>query len=106
MTVTSDHEEITYDEFPVTMLAVLPGEYTITQTLASGEEAIVDFYVRIAENQSDFYHDYGVLSDPIIPNTTENVETNKDTIDIIYYLMGVLLVLLLIEWGIHYNEHY
>ncbi len=107
LTITVDHseEEVTYQEFPVILTADQPGTYEITQILASGEEVSVNFFVRVAENQSNFYHDYGFLSNPIIPNTSEEADANQDTLDIVYYLMAALILLLLIEWGLHYNEH-
>jgi hypothetical protein len=105
LTVASEEETTTYDSFPVTMDAELPGEYTVTQTLASGDNVSIEFFVRVPENQSNFDHDYGVLSDPIIPQTNVNADANVDTIDIIYYLAGAMILLMLIEWGLHYNEH-
>lgn len=107
VSMTIEHNENTsnYDAFPVTLSAVTPGEYTVTQSLASGEDVTVDFFVRVPENQSNLYHDYGVLSDPIIPADTASVDANQDTIDIIYYLAGAMILLMIIEWGLHYNEH-
>lgn len=105
MTITIGEIVESYDQFPVTIIASEPGEYSVTQTMVFGEEVTVDFFVRIAENQSNFDYDYGVLSDPIIPNTGGSEDTEQDTIDIMPYLMGALLLLMIIEWGLHYNEH-
>ncbi len=105
MTIESGGEETIYDTFPVSIVAHAPGAYEVTQTLASGEQATVNFFVRLAENQSNFDHDYGVLSNPVTPNTSGTVDANQDTLDLIYIVMGILIVLMLIEWGIHYNEH-
>ena len=105
MTVTHNDEVSQYIDFPVTLIAKTPGEYTINQILASGEESTVDFFVRIDRTQCDFDYDYGVLSDPIIPASSDAVDAELDTIDIIYYLTGALLLLMLVEWRLHYNEH-
>jgi Ca-activated chloride channel homolog len=105
MTIESETETVTHNTFPVNYVADTPGTYTITQSLASGEQAQVEFFVRIAEAQSDFTHDFGTLSNPVLNNTGGPIDANPDTLDIIYYLIGFLIVLLLIEWGLHYNEH-
>ncbi len=106
ITVETSGEATQYDTFPVTFEATTPGEYRITQTLPSGAEPTVDFFVRIEANQSNFDYDYGVLSDPIVPaNTTPTDDGNRDTTDLIYILMGSMILIMLIEWGLHYNEH-
>jgi Ca-activated chloride channel homolog len=105
MTVSYDEHEHLYDNFPVSFIAEQQGNYKITQSLASGEQVSVDFFVRIAKNQSNFDHDFGTLSNPVISNPGNNIDANQDTLDIIYILMGLIIVLLLIEWGLHYNEH-
>ncbi|AIO18048.1 hypothetical protein KQ51_00144 [Candidatus Izimaplasma bacterium HR1] len=102
-TISSKDGDIQYDDFPLRLIAQKPGEYSITQTLASGEEATKDYFIRVDRSQSDFDYDYGVLSDPNTPTEAQNV--NRDTIDIIAYLTGVLMLLMIIEWGLHYNEH-
>lgn len=101
------HEDdvTSYTSFPVSFIADKPGKYTVTQNLASGESMSVDFFVRIADNQSNFDYDYGILSNPIVANTGTDVDADQDTLDIVYILAALLIVLLLIEWGLHYNEH-
>lgn len=102
-TISSKEGEIEYDSFPLRLTAQEPGEYRITQTLSSGEEASKDFFIRVDKKQSDFDYDYGVLSDPITPSEAQDL--NRNTVDIIFYLTGVFMLLMLIEWGVHYREH-
>lgn len=104
-TISYQDEQTQYDEFPISIEAEKPGEYSVTQTLASGEEATVEFFIRVDRQQSNFDHDFGVLSDPIVPASTGAVNANKDTINLLYYLTGALMLLMLIEWRLHYNEH-
>lgn len=103
--ILHEDEMTAYQSFPVSFVAENPGKYKVTQHLASGESASVDFFVRIADNQSNFDYDYGILSNPIVTNTGTDVDANQDTLDIVYILAALLIVLLLIEWGLHYNEH-
>jgi Ca-activated chloride channel homolog len=105
MTIQSPNGETTYDTFPVSFRAETPGSYTITQQLALGEISSVDFFVRIPENQSNFNYNYGLLSSPLVSNGSENVDASQDTMDLIYILVAVLIVIMLIEWRLHYNEH-
>jgi Ca-activated chloride channel homolog len=105
MTLSHEGQQSTYTQFPVNLVLENPGTYTINQSLASGETASVDFFVRIARNQSDFTYNHGALSNPVITNPGIDTDASQDTLDIIYYLVAILLVFLLIEWGLHYNEH-
>jgi Ca-activated chloride channel homolog len=105
MRITYDGQTTIYNDFPVNLTLDRPGTYTITQTLVNGEEVSVGFYVRIARNQSDLSFVHEPLSNPIVTNSGDNIDANHDTLDIIYYLVGFLMLLLLIEWGLHYNEH-
>jgi Ca-activated chloride channel homolog len=105
MTLESLTQLIEYNNYPVEYIARTPGLYEVTQYLATGDTQSLQFFVRIAENQANFYHDYGTLLDPIRPSVTGDIDIRNDTLDIIMYLVGVMMVLLLIEWGLHYNEH-
>jgi Ca-activated chloride channel homolog len=105
MILTSDSEEVLYEVFPISYIADKPGSYTVTQLLASGEEVSVEYFVRIAKNQSNFDYDHGILLSPVTPNTADVDDVNQDTLDIIYYIVGLLIILMLIEWGLHYREH-
>jgi len=98
-------ETSTYNQFPVNVSLDNPGTYSITQTLATGEQSTVDFFVRIDRNQSDFTYNHGALANPIIGNTGGESDASQDTLDIINYLIAILIVLFLIEWGLHYNEN-
>jgi Ca-activated chloride channel homolog len=105
MTLSNKSDTLTFNQFPVNVKLDQVGTHTITQSLASGETASVDFFVRVARNQSDFTYNYGALSNPVITNTSGDSDASQDTLDIIYYLIIILIVFLLIEWGLHYNEN-
>jgi Ca-activated chloride channel homolog len=105
MTLSHDGETSTFNQFPVNVSLDKPGTYSITQTLATGELANVDFFVRIDRSQSDFTYNHGALSNPIVSNAGGEIDASQDTLDIINYLIIVLILLFLIEWGLHYNEH-
>jgi Ca-activated chloride channel homolog len=103
--VEFETNDVLYDEFPIDFVVEKPGVYSVTQTIVSGDRATIEFFVRIAEDQSDFQNDYGVLLDPIRPNTGVEIDVTNDALDIVVYLAGILMFLMIVEWGLHYYEH-
>jgi Ca-activated chloride channel homolog len=106
MALTSDSETVNFLAIPSTLDIKEPGAYTVTQTLVTGEQVSVGFFVRVNSNQSDFTFDHGSLTNPIVPDTLDVVDANQDSFDIIYILAGLMVILLVIEWGLHFYEQH
>lgn len=78
-----------------------PGLHTAAVTTPSGGE-FADFFVHIPENE--------VLCKPHAPMSVALTESTEDAPDAItelwLYIAGVMLLLLILEWGVYYREQY
>lgn len=112
MSVTADYgngeeDELVYTTFPVELATEKSGVYTVMQQTDSGRTVSSSFFVRISEGESAFGRTEDVLVNPITPygNGTDTSVANN-TMDIYVYLIGALLLLLCVEWGLQYREQY
>ena len=111
ISVTADYgegkEEEIYTSFPVEIKAERAGVYTVVQQTNSGRKEEYSFFIRIAQDESVFGKTESVLVNPVTPygNGTDSTVANN-TMSITVYLMGALLLLVCIEWGLQYREQY
>lgn len=93
-------ETIQLDTFPSTLKLTVPGIYTITQTLLSGETLIENFYVKISAVQSDIFQEVEL-------NTLyrEEAEEEEDY-DLLVYFAAALVALLFLEWWLQSREYF
>lgn len=83
------------------------GVHTITQTLKSGETATEKFYVRCNSDESNFGIEGGTLTmDEYEPTGTSTTTRTVANYELLKYIAGALVILLLIEWGLQYREQY
>ncbi len=102
--------ESTYDAFPVRLTVDRPGTYIVTQDLSNGKIRTDRFFVRVAEEESDFSAQGDVLSGDEYQNPygTEagGANVRHDRKEFFKYIAIVLLMLLVIEWGVQYREQF
>ena len=96
-----------YTSFPVEIKAEEAGAYTFTQETNSGRTLNGSFYVRVARNESVFGKTETALVNPVTPygNGTDASVANN-TMSITVYLLGALMLLVCVEWGVQYREQY
>lgn len=93
-------ETIQLDTFPSTLKLTVPGIYTITQTLLSGETLIENFYVKISAVQSDIFQEVEL-------NTLYREETEEEEdYDLLVYFAAALVALLFLEWWLQSREYF
>lgn len=84
-----------------TTVLTATGLHTAVVTTPSGGE-FADFFVHIPENE--------VLCKPHTPMSVALTESSEDAPDAIselwLYIAGVMLLLLILEWGVYYREQY
>lgn len=98
-------EQTVYSVFPVTITAALPGEYTVTQRLTTGEERTDAFFVSAPAAESVFGGEEAALPQPIAIGSGTAKGKSKDY-DIYIYLAAGILALVIIEWGLQSREQY
>lgn len=93
-------ETLLLDTFPSTLKLAVPGIYTITQTLLSGETLIENFYVKISAAQSDIFQEVEL-------NALYREETEEeDDYDLLVYFAAALVALLFLEWWLQSREYF
>lgn len=97
-----------FKDTPVNHKVPTPGIYYLNQKFYDEEDLNERFFVKVARSESDFATIGGVLVGKEYINIEKGIiggNKNKvDFQDIITYLAGGILVLLIIEWGLQYRE--
>ena len=96
---------------PVAVPADAPGLFTVTQTLSGGTVRTDTCFVRIPSGESDFTTPGGVLAAETYQSAPDaegdpTRELKHDTFDFYPYIAGLLLLLLVVEWGVQYREQF
>ena len=92
--------EQSFDEAPATLIADTPGDYTVTQTVISGDPVVDQFFVHIPRSESNLA-EYAEKLPDLYAATTEE-EGNESLI--IWFAIAAL-VLLTAEWLLHTREN-
>lgn len=92
--------EQNFDETPATLVADTPGDYTVTQTVISGDPVVDQFFVHIPRSESNLA-EYAEKLPDLYAATTEE-EGNESLI--IWFAIAAL-VLLTAEWLLHTREN-
>lgn len=85
-----------FETVPAKFDVTVPDIYVASQTLLSGERTSENFFVKIPAQQSNIFRQEDSLTQPIRLSSDENQDY-----DLILYLAGALVGLLLIEWLLH-----
>lgn len=90
-----------FDNFPAEMRLIVPGTYTTTQTLLSGEESVESFYVKIAAAQSNIFPQEDFLDAPTVGKAPPPIDE-----DLITIFAAALVTFLFIEWWLQSREQF
>lgn len=97
------------DGTPIELTLAAPGGYTLMQELPEGKEKILDFFAHVPPEE-------GRVSAPEDGQTLllradaeiqeEQHEPEKQYFNPLRFLAGILLVLMILEWGMYHREKY
>ena len=93
--------EVTHVRMPATYVADMPGVYTVSQVMADETVRTTEYFVRLAAEESDITASGGAL--PEIEGTNAPVSYEKE---ITWWIVVLLLVLIVVEWGLQYREQF
>lgn len=97
----NDKNETIVKEFPEKIVLFMPGTYTVTQQLLSGEKITESFYVKISADQSDIFREVDDLTVPV------RVRIERETdYGLSVFVAAVLVALLFLEWWLQSRENF
>jgi len=99
LSLVGPETRVDYETLPVNHKVSVPGVYTATQVLISGEEAVENFYVKISQNESNTELSVDVLTNPFF-----YTEEDNNDLDLVFYFAIALVCLLFIEWWLKSRE--
>lgn len=103
-TVTGSEENAVaanYVRMPAEYVAEQPGLYEVNQVMADESVRTMEYFVRLSPEESDITAAGGIL--PELEGTSEIVSYEKE---ITWWIVAVLLVLIVVEWGLQYREQF
>ena len=101
LSVDSPAGKVEFTQLPASMVATIPGDYTVTQTNMSGAPVVDQFFVHIPNKESNISR-----TEERLP-TLYAESTEKETMqDLIIWFASAALALLLIEWILHSRESF
>ena len=99
-----------FKDTPINHEVTTPGIYKVTQKFSDKLDLVEEFYVRVHKEESNFAEVGGILAGKEYINLEKGIvggnRNKNDFQDIITYIAGVVLVLLIIEWGLQYREFF
>lgn len=99
MKVTYPGGEIVPDSYPAKVQLSVPGLYTVTQEVISGESVSNNVYVKIAASESNVKREYDTLTKPYVPK-----DDKTEDLDLLIYFASALVALLFIEWWLQSRD--
>lgn len=93
-------EKAEFTEFPAELPVTTPGVYTLTHESLRGESIIEQFYVKIANSESNITREVDAL--PVL-NITRKHE--REDMDILIYLAAAMVAILFIEWWLQSRSY-
>ena len=97
--VTGPGTNETLKTFPGSIKLSVPGTYTVSQTVLSGDPVIEEFYVKIPSEESNICLRVDTLENPYF---YQEVETSD--LDLLVYFACAMVALLFIEWWLKSRE--
>ncbi len=92
--------DFTFTEFPAQLTLSLPGSYQLSQTTRAGKDVTTTVYVRVPRAESDIFAEEGAITGPYY-----EVDESDYYRDLLLYLAGALVFLLLLEWYLQHKEN-
>ena len=92
--------DLTFTEFPAQLTLSLPGSYQLSQTTRAGKDVTTTVYVRVPRAESDIFAEEGAITGPYY-----EVDESDYYRDLLLYLAGALVFLLLLEWYLQHKEN-
>lgn len=89
-----------FDTFPASMTLSVPGIYTLTQSLLSGDEIVENFYVKVPSSQSDLLREVELKTPYVEDNSREAIY------DLLIWLAATAVALLFVEWWLQSREYF
>lgn len=99
LTVKGYDTDLTLTQFPAQLKLSLPGSYRLSQTTRAGKAVSTTVYVRVPRAESDIFAEEGVITGPYY-----EVDESDYYQDLLLYLAGALVFLLLLEWYLQHKE--
>ncbi len=90
---------VEYKTFPATMVATLPGAYSLNQTTYFGVEVNENIYVKVPAKESNIWN----MEDRIV-SIYSATDASQYFQDLLFYLAIALVTLLFAEWLLHLKE--
>ena len=91
--VIGPQTELSLEELPAQISLSVPGTYTLTQVLMSGNPVIENIYVKIPASESNIS-----LEEDLLPNPYFFEGTEDSIFDLLFYFALAVVVLLFAEW--------
>lgn len=93
-------EKTEFSEFPAQLKVMRPGQYTLEHETMRDEPVLEQFYVRIANSESNITKEVDAL--PVL-----NIirQTEKDDMDLLIYLAAALVAIQFIEWWLQSRSY-
>ena len=91
--------DLTLTAFPAQLKLSLPGSYQLSQTTRAGKAVSTTVYVRVPRAESDIFAEEGAITGPYY-----EVDESDYYQDLLLYLAGALVFLLLLEWYLQHKE--
>ena len=91
----------TYVRMPISFVAEEPGLYNVTQIMSDDSAKRAQYFVHLAEEESNITATGGVLPEFGVVNETVSYEK-----EITGWLIPVLLLLIALEWWLQYRERF
>jgi hypothetical protein len=97
--VSGPQTSLTLEELPGQISLSLPGTYTLTQVLMSGDSLNENIFVKIPASESNISLENERLKTPYFFEVTENTQ-----IDLLFYFALAVVALLFLEWWLKSRE--
>ncbi len=89
-----------FKEFPASLVADIPGTYTLSQTTFSGKAVTEKIFVKIPAEESNIRKVEAGLGKP-----SQNKQDEKAYNDLLLYIAAALVAILFIEWWLQSREN-
>ena len=91
---------VVFNEFPNSMIAELPGTYTLSQTTYSGKSVTEKIFVKVPAEESNIFKVDDAIKD-LYQKEQDEINYN----DLLLYIAAALVAVLFIEWWLQSREN-
>ena len=101
LTLSTPEETYEFESFPLDLVVMKPGMYTLSQETMLGELVVEHFFVHIPNVESDITKSVDSLPLLYYPEEPQN-----DDLDLLFYIAIGLVALLFVEWWLQSREYF